>query len=256
MKTIEVRGLALGGGRPKICAPLVAGDLEGLELELERGSGLPVDLWEWRVDYFHQAAEPRQVVQAAGTLRDRLGSKPLLFTFRRRAEGGVRDCPEPYYFELIRRVIQSGQVDLVDMELFSNEDGLKRTLAQARKHGTKVIVSNHDFQATPASRVLTARLLRMKSLGADLGKIAVWPRSPADVLRLLAVTNEIRTSCPGWPIITIAMGGLGLISRLSGEFFGSALTFGSAGPVSAPGQLPADELARILDLLHIRSQGD
>ncbi|MGO0916205.1 type I 3-dehydroquinate dehydratase [Clostridioides difficile] len=35
------------------------------------------------------------------------------------------------------------------------------------------------------------------------------------------------------PIITMSMSGMGVISRLCGEIFGSALTFGAAKSVSA-----------------------
>ena len=38
------------------------------------------------------------------------------------------------------------------------------------------------------------------------------------------------------PIITMSMASNGMISRLSGEVFGSCLTFGAVGKASAPGQ--------------------
>ena len=46
------------------------------------------------------------------------------------------------------------------------------------------------------------------------------------------------------------MGGTGLISRLCGEVFGSALTFGAVGKVSAPGQINAEDLRSVLNLIH------
>jgi 3-dehydroquinate dehydratase-1 len=52
------------------------------------------------------------------------------------------------------------------------------------------------------------------------------------------------------PIITMSMGGTGLISRLAGECFGSSATFGAGSQVSAPGQIPVSELRRALDTLH------
>ena len=52
------------------------------------------------------------------------------------------------------------------------------------------------------------------------------------------------------PIITMSMGKLGLISRLCGEVFGSALTFGCAGQASAPGQIDAKELKAVLEITH------
>ena len=48
----------------------------------------------------------------------------------------------------------------------------------------------------------------------------------------------------------MSMGGTGLISRLCGEVFGSALTFGAVGKVSAPGQINAEDLRSVLNLIH------
>jgi 3-dehydroquinate dehydratase I len=52
------------------------------------------------------------------------------------------------------------------------------------------------------------------------------------------------------PIITMSMAGMGVISRLAGEIFGSALTFGAAKKASAPGQVPVTELRRTLSLIN------
>ena len=73
----------------------------------------------------------------------------------------------------------------------------------------------------------------METAGADALKIAVTPADAADVARLLRVTAETA------PVITLSMGDLGLVSRLTGAVFGSALTFATPGDrPSAPGQPP------------------
>lgn len=41
-----------------------------------------------------------------------------------------------------------------------------------------------------------------------------------------------------------------VVTRLAGEIFGSALTFGAAKKVSAPGQVAVAELKQTLQLLH------
>jgi 3-dehydroquinate dehydratase-1 len=75
------------------------------------------------------------------------------------------------------------------------------------------------------------------------------PQSAQDVLRLLAFTLRAAQEAPG-PVISMAMGKLGAISRLSGETLGSAMTFGSAGAGSAPGQMDAGTLRAALEALH------
>ena len=81
-------------------------------------------------------------------------------------------------------------------------------------------------------------------------KIAVMPQSKADVLTLLSATEEMATNFANRPIITMSMAATGLISRLCGEVFGSAATFGAVGKASAPGQMNAKDLETLLSLLH------
>ena len=76
------------------------------------------------------------------------------------------------------------------------------------------------------------------------------PQSEKDVLTLLAATEEMVSNYARQPVVTMAMSGLGVVSRLAGEVFGSTITFGSAKKVSAPGQIPAKELKKVLELLH------
>ncbi|WP_337018654.1 type I 3-dehydroquinate dehydratase, partial [Oceanobacillus massiliensis] len=52
------------------------------------------------------------------------------------------------------------------------------------------------------------------------------------------------------PIITMAMAGKGVVSRLSGEVFGSAVTFAAVKKVSAPGQIGVAELKHALRVIH------
>ena len=87
-------------------------------------------------------------------------------------------------------------------------------------------------------------------VSADILKIAVMPQNSRDVLTLLSATEEMTRLYAERPLITMSMGGTGLMSRLCGETFGSAVTFGAVGKTSAPGQIAADELAQVLELLH------
>jgi 3-dehydroquinate dehydratase-1 len=52
------------------------------------------------------------------------------------------------------------------------------------------------------------------------------------------------------PMMTMSMGGTGVVSRFAGEIFGSAMSFGMIGRASAPGQVEVDRLAGVLDLVH------
>ncbi len=58
---------------------------------------------------------------------------------------------------------------------------------------------------------------------------------------------HVKGRYPDYPVVTMAMGRMGLLSRISGQIFGSCITFGTLGKASAPGQLPMAEVAAILD---------
>ncbi len=46
-----------------------------------------------------------------------------------------------------------------------------------------------------------------------------------------------------------------IVSRVSGETFGSAATFGMAGTPSAPGQIPVEDLHAVLTVLRRARSG-
>jgi 3-dehydroquinate dehydratase-1 len=95
-----------------------------------------------------------------------------------------------------------------------------------------------------------ARLRRQQELGADVLKLAMMPRDPGDVLELLHATWEMASRYAERPMMTMSMGGTGVVSRLAGEIFGSAMSFGMIGRASAPGQVEVDRLASVLNLIH------
>ncbi len=231
--------------QPKICVPLTGEGIPALAAELEYVLALPADLFEWRVDcYFGDPLE------ALGFIRERIGGRPLLCTVRTEAEGGkARLAPEEYE-KLVFSLIQKGGFSMIDLELSSGKERVERLLLEAHEKGLLAVVSRHCFQATPPEEEICQTLLEMKQLGADLPKFAAMPHSPSDVLALLSATY--RASQEIGPVITMSMGPLGKISRVSGGVFGSAVTFASGKRASAPGQLDAEDLKAILEDLDPR----
>ena len=139
---------------------------------------------------------------------------------------------------------------MVDVEVFTGDEIVKKIIDGAHAAGVKVVASNHDFFKTPDKDDIVGRLRKMQDLGADIPKIAVMPQNKKDVLTLLAATEEMANEYADRPIITMSMAGTGVISRLAGEVFGSALTFGAAAKASAPGQMGVQDLKQVLTLLH------
>ena len=250
MNTVCVRDIEIGAGIPKICVPIVGVTKEDIIAEAKTFDSIPVDVVEWRVDWFEGVFDFDRVLDVLKDLRKVLGNTPILMTFRTSKEGGEKAIEDDAYAELNIKAAQSGYVDLVDVEAFTGDEIVKKIIEEAHAAGVKVVASNHDFFKTPPKDEIISRLRKMQELGADIPKIAVMPRNRKDVLTLLAATEEMVSEYADRPIITMSMSGTGVISRLCGEVFGSALTFGAAKKASAPGQMGVNDLSTVLGLLH------
>ena len=247
MNTVQVKNTVIGEGRPKICVPIVGKTKTDILEEAKKITALPVDVVEWRVDWFDDVFATEKVLETAKELQEVLKDIPVLLTFRTSKEGGEKEISVSDYAALNIAAAQSGYVDLIDVEAFTGDDIVKTIIDAAHKAGVKVIASNHDFFKTPEKEEIIRRLRMMQDFGADIPKMAVMPTCKQDVLTLLSATLEMSEKYADRPIITMSMAGTGVVSRLTGETFGSALTFGAA---SAPGQVGVHELKQVLDIIH------
>lgn len=250
MNPVEVRNIKIGEGIPKICVPIVGITKDEIISEAKTFDSIPVDVVEWRVDWFEGVFDVEKVIDVLADLRAALKDTPILFTFRTSKEGGEKAVEPAAYAELNKAAAATGNVDLVDVEAFTGDEIVKDIIEEVHKCGVKVVASNHDFDKTPEKDDIVGRLRKMQDLGADIPKIAVMPQNKRDVLTLLAATEEMNREYADRPIITMSMAGNGVISRLCGEVFGSALTFGAAKKASAPGQMGVEDLNTVLHLLH------
>ena len=249
MKCVKVDRVTIGEGRPKIIVPITGRTAEEILLEAHQARKSPCDIVEWRIDLFEAVKIDGAVANLPHQIRDMV-QKPLLITFRSVLEGGALELPVEEYYILYRNIILNGSVDLIDLELSMPEYivlGLKNI---AYLNNVKVIMSYHNFTETPTKHILLQTLREMQEKGANIAKIAVMPQSANDVLMLLATTHKASQELE-IPLLTIAMGELGKISRFTGELFGSAATFASLENTSAPGQLPLRTMRDLQDLLRL-----
>ena len=259
-RTATVRGIELGRARPEIIVPLVGAYEDELLAQAEAAVGTRARIMEWRLDRFRpdleDTGEHREAVLAAlPALRAQLGpDRALLVTFRTETEGGGRPIADRDLGILLdalisgRRAGTQSVVDLVDIETARDPRTVERVISAAHRHGTVVVGSHHDVEGTPPEAELVEILRAQRRLGADVPKIAVTPRSARDVLTLLSASLTVAEDLSG-PHIAISMGTLGASTRVAAEAFGSAATFATAGEGSAPGQLRAEDVAGMLELL-------
>lgn len=250
MKAIKIKGLNIGQGSPKVVVSLIERTSEDIINKANRLKEMKVDLVEWRLDFYEDPSNISSVLHTLNKLRSVLDNIPLIFTFRSSEEGGQGEISLEEYTLLNKKIANSGKVDFIDVQIFSDENIVMENIQNIHEAGVLVIGSYHNFYNTPEKEEIVSRLIKIQDMGADILKIAVMPKTFSDVIKLLEATNIMYSKYANRPLVTMAMGPLGVISRIAGEAFGSAMTFASAGVESAPGQIPLEDLTQILGIIH------
>lgn len=245
---LRVKNKVIGNGKPLICISVMDSEINGIIEEIKRLIANGAEMIEWRVDAFSGVRSPNAVRQVLKEVAPLIENTIFVFTFRSKEQGGGCSLSSEKVYDLHQVAAESKVADFIDVEYFYTEDA-DEEIHTLQKMGTKVITSHHDFHETPSSDVLFMLLEQMNHSNADIVKMAMMPNSTEDVLRLLEETNRFHKRYPKQPLITMAMGKLGVISRVAGETFGSCVTFGAGKNASAPGQIEMKKLQQILDAL-------
>lgn len=227
----------------KIITSLMGRDTAELLTAVKAVADAAVDILEWRTDYFSDLSGSAQA-EAARTLKA-ADARPLLWTLRTAKEGGEFECTDEEYCAVLRGVIAEAKIDAIDIELLRKGSAL--LVQEAHDAGITVVESYHNFSLTPDAETLASVFDAMAQSDADILKIAVMPQTPEDVLTLLSATVAARR-LHDRPVISMAMGPLGAVTRAAGAVFGSCATFACIGKASAPGQLPVGKARDLSDL--------
>lgn len=262
MRTITIRGVELGAGVPKTIVPIVAKTKADVLAKADEITRLPVDLVEWRADFYEDLFNTARLLDTLKELRGVLKDTPILFTIRTKPEGGEVAPTFDDYTAANLAVAKSGDADIIDVEMFwGNTDWNAHVSDISAKlvdeiHAAKCLVvgSRHNFSDTPDKDSMVITLKNIQSAGADIPKIAVMPKIRADVLDVIDASIEYGRDSDR-PFLTISMGPLGMLSRVACEFCGSCMTFGAAGQTSAPGQIQVGELKDMLAKIHNAQAG-
>jgi 3-dehydroquinate dehydratase-1 len=258
MRTFDVKGCVIGAGRPKTIVSVMLRDerdrpdkdhqsvAQRLVAQALAAVAAGSDCIELRADSLPESYDATAVAELVRELGAALPHAPLIFTFRTKGQGGLRELATDKYVELNRAVIACGGADLVDVEATVGDKAARGLVECARSRGVRTIASYHDFAGTPPSEHMVDRLAHMARLGADLPKLAVMAHDRLDALRLMEATVRAHDAL-GMPMITMAMGGDGVLTRLAGQMTGSAMTFCALGTASAPGQVELGLATRCLD---------
>lgn len=248
MAVYTTKDVSLGSGRTKICVPLTIRDGDELEEKVKILSASKADLVEWRVDGLQSYSSFSNIHSILQTLSLSL-TVPIIFTCRTIRDGGKAIIEPEEYAELLIRVAESGYADLIDIELSSGDTAIKRVLEAAEKNRVGTIISYHNFTQTPPTETILKTLSSMLSFDCDIYKVAYMPKTKSDILSLMSAVLTFHEENADKLLLPISMGKLGVMTRVMAKFFSSPLTFATCGEHSAPGQLDAEDLSYILDII-------
>ena len=235
---------------PIICTPLVGRTRDAVLAEVQRVVPKKPDILEWRVDFFEGIGNHAEVIALAADIRKAANGIPVLFTRRSIREGGEKIAlDESGVLALYAAVMASRTIELIDYEMVNDAAHIAQVRAQSRAHGIQLVLSFHNFQATPTHAELCAKFALAQSLGADIAKVAVMPQRLEDVLTVLSATLESSQSLD-IPLISMSMGAYGSLTRLFGWTCGSAMSFAIGAAASAPGQVPIEDVHTVLEILN------
>ncbi|MDD3026943.1 MAG: type I 3-dehydroquinate dehydratase [Erysipelotrichaceae bacterium] len=247
MKECKVNDLVLNNEKSRICVPVTQkSDIDIIE-QIKSLQTKGIDLIELRIDCFENVKDDEALTTLSNNIK-MINQLPIIFTLRTRNEGGNLHVEPREYAHIIEVAIQTGAYEIYDIELLINDSVVIDLVAKIHERGKKVIMSNHDFHRTPSINTMSMRFMKMASFNGDILKIAVTPSNYLDVLKILEFTDECNTIF-NVPVVVIAMGKLGVLTRMTGSLFGSAITFAKVGDGSAPGQVDLEDLKTAMNIL-------
>ena len=200
---------------------------------------IDADIIEWRADFIPKEA----ILQVAPAIFEKFAGRELLFTLRTRAEGGEIDLDSAEYVQIIKDVAQLYQPEYIDFEYFAHKDVFEQML-----DFPNLVLSYHNFQETPDN--MMEILSELTSLTPKVVKVSVMAHTAQDVLDLMNFTRGFKTLNPEQEYVTISMGKVGKVSRITSDVTGSSWSFASLDAASAPGQISLSNMVKIREILN------
>ena len=210
---------------------------EAQQLDRSRYDG--ADVIEWRADFL----DKNEILTVAPAVFEKFAGREILFTLRTCGEGGQIDLTSEEYLAIIQDIQSIYHPDYIDFEFYSHREVFEQML-----EFSNLVLSYHNFQETPEN--MMEILSELTSLSPKLVKVSVMAHNEQEVLDLMYYTRGFKTLNPEQDYVTISMGKVGKISRLTADLTGSSWSYASVGEESAPGQIPLENMRRIRELLN------
>ena len=220
---------------PRICIALGLPDVPALLDHARREAESGETFLEFRLDFLQN---PLRGAEAIGGFLSEYPDSILLATCRRHQNHGRFNGSIDEQLSILDLAVRNG-AHAVDVEIETAEISQERL--NAFRGRTQVIVSYHNYEATPPMDTIVSRMLRVQ---ADAYKIVTTARKPSDNVRVLAAAKAL----PKHRMIVLAMGELGFPTRVLSPVFGGVFSY--AAPIFAQGTAAGQVSARQLRHLY------
>jgi 3-dehydroquinate dehydratase-1 len=224
----------------KICVSIPADTPEALKASIGYALDQGADIIEVRFDYISKD----MVSDILYSINDQKDS--MIFTCRRRDEGGKYDGSEQDRVSIIKR-LASFRPMLVDVEystLLENDE----LHDQLKALNADILVSYHNFKETPSLDSMLDTLNEISKRYSNNIKIVTMANSLDDNIKILSLYKHItNNNNNNTNLIAFCMGEYGIASRILCMLLGSPFTYASLNDALAPGQLTIKQMRFIYE---------
>ncbi len=154
------------------------------------------------------------------------------------------DVEESRRAVLLEAAIDAG-VRMIDVDIALPGRMRHELIRKAKKEGSKVLLSFHDYERTPSLEGLRSMISKCASERAEIIKIACKINNLKDASRLLGLLDS------ALPLAVVGMGKRGKIVRITAPLLGSKMGFASLSETqrTAEGQMSLREMKRKMRVL-------
>jgi 3-dehydroquinate dehydratase/shikimate dehydrogenase len=220
---------------PRICIALGLPDVRTLLDHARREAEAGETFLEFRLDYLN---DPYKGAEQIRGFLEQFPECILVATCRRHQNRGKFNGSIEEQLAVLDVAVRHG-AHAIDVEIETAEAAPER-LSHFRGRA-QVILSYHNFEATPPMDTIVNRMLRVT---ADAYKVVTTARKPSDNVRVLAAAKAL----PKHRMVVLAMGELGFPTRVLAPVFGGIYSY--AAPLYSEGTAAGQVSAKFLRHLY------
>jgi len=191
------------------------------------------DILEIRLDLLNLSFIKENLISILKNL-----AKPILFTYRNPKDSSELMSTNLVYEDISDLLLEfNSEENYLDIEI-DQEKSIFDSISDSRY---TVIYSYHNFSSSIAKEEMLDWISRKRNPNC-IYKFAVSPKNTSELEKFL---NDLDFISKSYKVIGIAMGEIGVYSRLFGDRFGSLATYCCIGKPRAPGQVNVTNLRKI-----------